>query len=147
MAPRSKEQNQAQREQTKQSIIITALQAFAQKVYAAASINYIAQEAGISKGLIYHYFNNKEDLLLDIFDYLNSFSAALFVKMENRSPKEQLRDTIEMTFHYLETQAQLVRFMTALALQPDAMSIPSQRFQTMKEHNIKTYVQLFSNLG
>jgi hypothetical protein len=84
---------------------------------------------------------------LDIFDYLNSFSAALFVKMENRSPKEQLRDTIEMTFHYLETQAQLVRFMTASALQPDAMSIPSQRFQTMKEHSIKTYVQLFSNLG
>ena len=105
MAPRSKEQNQAQREQTKQSLIITALQAFSEKIYAAASISSIPKESGLSKGLIYHYFNSKEDLLLGAFDYLNSFSAALFAKMENRSPKEQLRNTIEMTFPYAETEA------------------------------------------
>jgi AcrR family transcriptional regulator len=105
MAPRSKEQNQAQGEQTKQSLIITALPAFAEKVCAAASISCIAQEAGISKGLIYHYFSSKEDLLLDIFDYLNSFSTALFAKIKNHSPKERLRATIDMIFQYAETEA------------------------------------------
>jgi AcrR family transcriptional regulator len=105
MAPRSKEQNQAQREQTKQSLIITALQAFAVKVYAPESISYIAQEAGISKGLIYHYFSSKDNLLLGILDYLNPLSATFFTKMENHSPKERLRDTIEMTFQYAETEA------------------------------------------
>ncbi len=47
-------------EQTK--IIDAALDEFADKDFEAASLNSIIAKAGISKGSMYHYFANKEDL-------------------------------------------------------------------------------------
>jgi len=43
-------------------IIDAALDEFAEKDYEAASLNNIIARAGISKGSMYHYFANKEDL-------------------------------------------------------------------------------------
>lgn len=40
-------------------ILNAALKEFAQKGYQNASTNEIVKEAGISKGLLFHYFNNK----------------------------------------------------------------------------------------
>nr|WP_306010721.1 TetR/AcrR family transcriptional regulator [Paenibacillus sp. P46E] len=50
-------------------IINAALQEFALKGYQNASTNEIVKQAGISKGLLFHYFNNKKDLYLFLFDY------------------------------------------------------------------------------
>jgi TetR/AcrR family transcriptional regulator len=47
-------------------VIDAALDEFAEKDYEAASLNNIIARAGISKGSMYHYFANKEDL----YDYL-----------------------------------------------------------------------------
>jgi len=43
-------------------IIDAALDEFAEKDYESASLNNIIARAGISKGSMYHYFANKEDL-------------------------------------------------------------------------------------
>ncbi len=43
-----------------------ALKLFAFKGYHSTSISTIAREAGISKGLMYNYFESKEDLLADL---------------------------------------------------------------------------------
>ncbi|WP_379128958.1 TetR/AcrR family transcriptional regulator [Paenibacillus sp. sgz500958] len=50
-------------------ILNAALKEFALKGYQNASTNEIVKEAGISKGLLFHYFNNKKDLYLFLFDY------------------------------------------------------------------------------
>ncbi|OKP72301.1 TetR family transcriptional regulator [Paenibacillus sp. P3E] len=50
-------------------IINAALREFALKGYQNASTNEIVKQAGISKGLLFHYFNNKKDLYLFLFDY------------------------------------------------------------------------------
>lgn len=49
-----------------QQIFNTALTLFGLKGYDQTSMRDIAQEAGISLGLTYNYFKNKEALLLDI---------------------------------------------------------------------------------
>ena len=147
MSPRSPEQNQAQREETRQRILMTALKAFAEKGYAATSISYIAKEAGISKGLTYHYFNSKEDLLHGIFHYLNSFSGEAIDLLKNKSPQEQLRLTVEMTFEYIQKNPELVRFMTSLALQPDAMVTLKEDIKMHKQQTIDVYTKLFSTLN
>ncbi len=51
------------KEQRKQQIIDVAIRLFGQKGYHNTPISLIAKEAGISKGLMYNYFTNKEDLL------------------------------------------------------------------------------------
>lgn len=50
--------------QTKRRIIDSALNEFSEQGYGASSINTICAGKGISKGIIYHYFNSKDDLFL-----------------------------------------------------------------------------------
>ena len=50
-------------EDRREQIIDAAMRAFAQKGFAKATNKDIAREAGITAGLIYHYFKSKEDLL------------------------------------------------------------------------------------
>ena len=63
MSPKTPEQFEVIREERKQSIINTALNLFAKQGFDKTSISRIAKDAGISKGLIYNYFDSKEDLL------------------------------------------------------------------------------------
>jgi AcrR family transcriptional regulator len=50
-------------EDRREQIIDAAMRVFAQKGFAKATNKDIAHEAGITAGLIYHYFKSKEDLL------------------------------------------------------------------------------------
>ncbi|MDX2137898.1 MAG: TetR/AcrR family transcriptional regulator [Chloroflexota bacterium] len=51
-----------QRETTIQSLTTIARDVFAQMGYAQASIDEIVQRAGVTKGALYHHFDNKEGL-------------------------------------------------------------------------------------
>ena len=50
-------------------MINAALRIFAQNGYRHASTDIIVKEAGISKGLLFHYFTNKIGLFSFLFDY------------------------------------------------------------------------------
>lgn len=50
-------------------IINAAIKEFAQNGYEKASTNEIVKEAGISKGLLFHYFKNKQQLFLFLFEH------------------------------------------------------------------------------
>ena len=50
-------------------IVNASLKEFARKGFDDASTNEIVKEAGISKGLLFHYFNTKKELFLFLFDY------------------------------------------------------------------------------
>lgn len=66
--PRTEEQWQALRDESRERLLHSALHLFAQHGYAAATIRSIAREAGVSLGLVYNYFPGKEALLLAIFE-------------------------------------------------------------------------------
>lgn len=61
--PRTFEQYSEIRALRRRQIMDTALELFANQGYHTTSIRKIALDAGIAKGLIYNYFNNKEDLV------------------------------------------------------------------------------------
>ena len=63
MSPKTVVQNKIIRQEKKDLILRTALIVFAQEGYHASSVNKIADKANISKGLLYTYFESKEDLL------------------------------------------------------------------------------------
>ncbi len=50
-------------------LINAAMREFGENSFDKASTNKIVKEAGISKGLLYHYFDSKEDLFDYLFDY------------------------------------------------------------------------------
>lgn len=67
--PRTKQQVEAIRQQRVIQILDAALDVFAHKGFHSATIADIAQKAGVAKGLLYHYYNSKEEPALPHRDY------------------------------------------------------------------------------
>lgn len=147
MAPRSVEQNKEQREQSRMQILQAALKAFAEKGYTAASISYIAREAGVSKGLTYHYFDSKEDLLKGIFEMMIQRGEQLQKGWESKSPKAQLRQLIEGSIQFMQQQNEVMRFLISLAVQPAVIQNLHPLISAEKEKMIGRYCRAFSELG
>ena len=55
-------------EDRREQIIDAAMRVFAQKGFVRATNKDVAHEAGITAGLIYHYFENKEALLMAVIE-------------------------------------------------------------------------------
>jgi len=68
MSPRTPEQFEEIRESRREQIMSAALELFAQQGYANCSIAQLAIHTGISKGLMYNYFESKEALLVAIIE-------------------------------------------------------------------------------
>lgn len=64
-------------------IINAAMKEFAQKGFDKASTNEIVKEAEISKGLLFHYFQNKKQLFLFLFDHgIEVITEEFYKKMD-----------------------------------------------------------------
>jgi AcrR family transcriptional regulator len=68
MSPRSAAANQSLRDATRARLITHALRVFGERGYASTPVSAIAASAGVSQGLLYHYFPGKTELLLAIFE-------------------------------------------------------------------------------
>lgn len=80
------------------NILQAALTLFAQEGYHATSTSKVAKDAGVSEGLIFRHFGNKEGLLQAILEEGERRVKALFVDIVMETePKEVVRKTIEMT--------------------------------------------------
>ena len=53
----------------KEQIIVEANRLFFENDFEKVSLNQIAKELGMTKGGIYHYFNSKQDLLIEVMRY------------------------------------------------------------------------------
>lgn len=60
------ETRKEQKERRRQEIIYTALELFVSKGYAATKITDIAKRANMSRGLMFHYFESKENLYEEV---------------------------------------------------------------------------------
>lgn len=81
-----------------EKILKSALQLFASEGFHATSTSKVAKCAGVSEGLIFRHFENKEGLLQAILDEGENRLKALFVDIVMDSdPKEVIRKTIKMT--------------------------------------------------
>lgn len=77
--------------ETREQILKSAMKEFGEKTFSEASLNTISREGNLSKGIIYHYFKNKEDL------YLSCVSRSIqdlvaYLKNEENFTGKALRD-------------------------------------------------------
>jgi AcrR family transcriptional regulator len=68
MSPRTALQNLEVRAVTRAKLLNASLELFAVRGYAATSVDAIADEAGVSAGLLYHHFEGKAAVLNAIFE-------------------------------------------------------------------------------
>jgi len=82
----------------KEKILQSALELFAKEGYTATSTSKVAKHAGVSEGLIFRHFCNKEGLLHAILEEGENKLKTLFVDIVMETdPKKVIRRTIEMT--------------------------------------------------
>lgn len=121
MSPRTTSQNEIIRAQRKNEILEAALTVFAERGYAASTIEQVARAAGTSKGLVYNYFQSKEALLKAIFDAMRAQSDFIWQFNAKQTAKHQLKNLIDATFLFLAKYPLQMRLMLQLALQPEVV--------------------------
>jgi len=84
------------------AILNAALKEFATKDYDEASTNVIAKEAGISKGLMFHYVGNKENLFFVVFDYFTDIMDKEYFELMNFNVKDIFERLRQSYFLQLE---------------------------------------------
>ena len=84
----------------KQQILIAATKKMAQKGFHGTTISDIANESKVAEGLIYHYFVNKEDILLSIFlsfwQNFNKKIEEIFYFQEDENPAKKLKIVLKI---------------------------------------------------
>ncbi len=85
------------KEARKDNVIESALQVFAEKGYADATMTDIAKKAGVSTPVLYEYFKTKEDLLFAIPEKFTGEPAQMFDFMLPylRGPEAKIRGIVQ----------------------------------------------------
>jgi AcrR family transcriptional regulator len=121
--PRSREQLEVVRDESRRRIVETALRLFAERGYASTSVRMIAAEAGISQGLLYNYFDGKEALLRAIFERGMSDVGESFERAERgASPEVRIERLVRAAFEIVADHLPFWRLTYQLRLQPGVMS-------------------------
>lgn len=147
MSPRTKKQNEEIREQTRKQILDSAFELFANEGFSKTSIAAVAKVAGVSKGLIYHYFSSKEDILNGIIDNLVALGEGMMGFPEEFTPKDKLRFIIEQSFMFIDQQPGLGKLMIGLGLQNDALSTIKPKIDKINQGQMKVFSSIMDELG
>jgi TetR/AcrR family fatty acid metabolism transcriptional regulator len=103
----------ARQEERRRLILGAAVRVFARKGFHASRVGDIAEEAGVSHGLLYHYFSSKDELLETVFretwgDLLDAIHA---VERSAEPAREQLRQVAAILLRSWRRDPDLVRVL------------------------------------
>lgn len=102
----------------RQQLLQTAREQFSTHGYAATSTKRIAEAAGVTEGLVFHYFGSKEALLLEVASQQATFAGRVLALAQEASGKtaRELFFAIADGFSAVsEKEAAFVAFMNAEA--------------------------------
>jgi len=150
LSPRSEEQLSEIREGRILEILSSARTLFAYKGFDVVSVNDIAKKVGISKGLIYNYFDSKNDVLEAImkplFDMFN-----MFFEQSNtlENPKMILDLVIEESFRFYfesEEKKEEQRELVHLFMQSSVIDRYSKQMGELYEKSVVIITRALKDL-
>jgi AcrR family transcriptional regulator len=148
MSPRTSTQYEAIRQEKTKLILDTALELFAEHGYHGTSISHITKKAGISKGLIYNYFESKEDILKSIVQ--TGYDAAyqhLDLNKDGMLAQEEFVQFIRMTFQSVRENRNFWKFYSALMFQPGIQEIVIPQFEGKSVEIQKLMTNFLKEMG
>ncbi|MEI5665863.1 TetR family transcriptional regulator [Bosea sp. CCNWLW174] len=101
------------REKTKAEILQIAFEEFAENGLLGANADAIAARAGITKRLIFYYFNSKEELFVAVLEmaYGRMRQAEESLHLETLAPEAAIRGLAEFTFDFHQANPEFVRLV------------------------------------
>lgn len=126
----------------RRGLINGAVVLFAEQGYERTSMAQIAASCGVSKALLYHYYDSKEALLFDIVKlHLDDLTLAVEESINPKAPpKQQLRELINATLiSYQGSNAEHKIQIYELG------ALPAERQEELKKIE-RNLVEQFSNI-
>ena len=126
-------------------LLHSALNLFSEKGYEGTSIREIIEGAGVTRPVLYYYFENKEDLFRRVFETMFSQLIECIDDAANAEGPSipRLKAILSAAFALAEENTQLVRLILQVLFAPPQQGPPldrgkliRQRFKTV-EHVIK----------
>ncbi|MCA9581023.1 MAG: TetR/AcrR family transcriptional regulator [Myxococcales bacterium] len=114
--PRSPKDNQELRDARREQILAAAIATFAERGFGAARVSQVAAAAGLSHGLVYHYFENKEAMLCAIADAVID-RVSLDYDGATGTPLEKIAWVLDRTRERLEADTDVRRVLLQATLQ------------------------------
>lgn len=96
---------------TRQKIINAALLVAAREGFVKATTDQIARKAGVSEGIIYHYFKSKDDLCCNMIkERAEEFRQKLIEEIKGSpTAKDKLERLIDFNFQYFTGKGNIFR--------------------------------------
>jgi AcrR family transcriptional regulator len=139
MSPRTPEQLEEHRRERRALILDAAMDLFAHQGFESTSISQIAKQAGISKGLMYNYFDDKDDLLNQVIMNAIQKLPYLFEEMQIDQANaanilydmlHRIRQSVDQETVYWRLYAQLgVQLMDKLEVLHERFSGELQQYE------------------
>jgi len=139
LAPLNEEQLHQIRDERKEQIKAAALQVFARKGILSAKMSMIAETAGISNGLLYHYFKSKDELFTSLVQEAMAESEAALRSVYDMpgTPLERIR---ALTAEILNEDGTPYFMLIHQAATSDG--VPEQVKQLQQQYSMDTYVDM-----
>jgi AcrR family transcriptional regulator len=112
-------------EERRLAILQAALDVFARRGYHAASIDEIAQAAGISKALIYEHFPSKRELHVSLLETeVHEVFSRLVASAATGEPGEvRLRQGVDAFLRWVEERGDAFRMLFRDAVEPEVAEV------------------------
>ena len=148
MSPRTEEQFEEIREARRSAIKKAALELFAFDGYYVTSIRMISKKAGISKGLMYNYYNSKEEFLREIFrDGIEKIFAVMIPQSTGVLTKDEFRYMIEETFRMISENRIFWSLYFSIIPQPSVMKIVGKEISNIYKEMYGILTGYFTKAG
>lgn len=146
--PRTKEQFATIRSERKASILDAALSVFAEDGYHNASISKISKVAGVSKGLMYNYFESKEELLkILIGEYLDEENALVKELLLQPMNDDVFTRIVQLSAEILKKNPLRWKLYFDMSSQPEVLEIVKERYADVQALWYEKLLQFFTEKG
>lgn len=146
--PRTPEQIEQIRKERRSAIMETALSEFASHGYKSTSISMIAKKAGVSKGLMYNYFESKEDLVVSIMqEGFEDMVPLIDRDGDGILTKEEFVYLIDESFKLMKEKISFYRLYFSLIMQPAVSKLFTEKLNQVAEPYIQLFVDYFTIKG
>lgn len=148
MCPRTSEQFEAIRQEKTKLILDTALELFAEKGFHQTSISDITRKAGISKGLLYNYFEGKDEVLKSILQ--TGYNAAyenLDLDGDHQLAKEEFVNFMHITFRSVRENPKFWKLYSALVMQPGISEMMMREFSNKAQDIQRLFFNFIKESG
>ncbi|NOX36268.1 MAG: TetR/AcrR family transcriptional regulator [Calditrichaeota bacterium] len=133
---------------TRQKILQVALQLFAERGYFGTSIDLIARRCQISKGLIYHYFQNKQEILVAILEEGMQAGHELLKGLDEiPDPYQQFAVMIERSFNEILRNEAYWRLYFHVLLQSMVLELFRDKLMQFYQEFTHYFQELLKKMG